>query len=125
MENTDLLNCIKIIADFPNIYQAGNETPVGIMHQGGYSKLFSQVTIENISGYLINNPKLIEDWINYSGDIRHDPAWVFEQEKNGLWIVSYWKDGKLIDKHSYPDKFTACAKMIKMTFEEIRKYRQH
>jgi hypothetical protein len=122
MENIDFLNCIKIISDFPATYRTGNQTPLGIMMQSGYSKLFSLVTIENISDYLIQKPKLIEDWINYSEDIRHSPAWGFGQDENGSWSVAYWGDGKLIERHSYDDKFVACAKMIKMTFEEIRKY---
>lgn len=121
MEHKDSLNCIRIIADFPTIYQTGNQTPLEVMEQSGYSRRFSSVTIENISDYLIQNPKLIEDWRNYSEDIRHGSAWAFGQDKNGSWTVSYWEEGKLIDKHSYRDRFVACAKMIKMTFEEIRK----
>ncbi len=122
MENTDLLNCIKIIGDFPTIYRTENQTPLGVMMQSGYSNLFSLVTIENISDYLIQKPKLIEDWINYSEDIRHSPAWGFGQDGNGSWTVAYSDDGKFIDKYNYNDKFVACAKMVKVTFEEIRKH---
>lgn len=122
MENINSLNCIKTIADFPTIYRTGNLTPLTIMTQSGYAKLFPLVTIENISDYLIQKPKLVEDWIRYSEDIRHSPAWAFGQNENGSWIVTYWGDGKLIEKYSYNDKFAACAKMIKMTFEEIRKH---
>ena len=120
MEGNEILNCIKILSDFPTIYNKGNQTPVDIMKESGYPRLFSLVTIENISKYLIQKPKLIKDWINYSYDIRHSPAWAFGQGKNGNWIVSYRGNGKLIEEHSYTDKFEACAKMIKMTFEEIR-----
>jgi hypothetical protein len=123
MENIDSLNCIIIIADFPNIYRTGNQTPKETMIQSGYSKLFSSVTIEAIADYLIQKPELIEDWINYSEDIRHSPAWGFGQEENDSYTVAYWRDGKLIEKHSFNDKFVACAKMIKMTFEEIKNNR--
>jgi len=122
VENNNIMECVEMITDFPTIYKTGDITPLDVMTQSGYSKLFSLVTIENISEYLIQKPKLIDDWKHYSEDIRHSPAWGFGQNENDSWTVAYWGDGKLIEKYNYDDKFVACAKMIKMTFEEIRKH---
>jgi hypothetical protein len=125
VENIESLNCIKIIADFPAIYRAGNLTPIELMVQSGYSKLFSFVTIENLSDYLRQKPNLIEDWIQYSEDIRHTPAWAFGQNENDSWTVTYLEDGKLIEEYNFDDKFVACAKMVKMTLEAIRNHNNH
>ena len=105
---------------FPTIYNEGNQTPMEIMKESGYLKLFSLITIEHLSEYLASKPELVKDWINYSGDIRHSPAWAFGQDKNGKWIVSFCGSGNLTEEFSYDNEYDACAKMIKMTFEEIR-----
>jgi hypothetical protein len=121
MDSKDITNCIETIANFPTIYATGNITPLEIMRQSGYSKLFSDVTIENISEHLLQKPKLIADWIQYSEDIRHFPCWAFWKNANGTWKVSRLQDKNLVDEQDYDDRFFACAKMIKMSLEDIRK----
>jgi hypothetical protein len=74
------------------------------------------VTIENIAAYIIQHPKLIEDWELYTENIRHGPAWGFGKNEDGSWSVSYPGNDRIIE--IYRDKFIACAKMIKMTLEE-------
>ena len=121
MKISGLNICIQILSPFPAIYKTSNQTPVKIMEESGYPNLFSLISIENLSQYLIQNPQLIEDWLIHSDDIRHTPAWSFERNKNGKWIVSYiGRNGEMIEEYKYDDKFVACAKMIKMTFEEIK-----
>jgi len=112
--------CITRMCEFPNIYKMGNQTPYEIMKECGYPKQFSQVTVENISHYLIHKPSLIINWLQYSDDIRYSPAWSFAQDKTGKWIVVYSGKEVLPERHIYDDKFEACAKMIIMTFESMR-----
>jgi hypothetical protein len=81
------------------------------------------ITEDKIRNYILNNPKLIEEWLYYTEDIRHTPAWGFVQDKNGFWLLTYLDKDKLLQKFVFKDKFTACAKMIKMTFELIRSHR--
>ena len=117
----DRLNCIKAIADFPTTYKTNNLTPIAIMEQSGYSEFYSEVTVDDIADYLVQRPDLVEDWLVYTENIRHTPAWGLTKSHGDSWIVGLSNRGRLIESHSYADKFAACAKMIKMTLEEIRR----
>lgn len=120
MQNQEILSCIKAISNFPNLSRTSNKSLHEIMTSCGYSILFELITTEKIQNYIINNPTLVEEWIYYTEDIRSSSAWGFGQDKNGVWIVTYLDEGKLIHKFAFEDKYAACAKMIKMTFESIR-----
>lgn len=122
MQNNEILNCIKTISNFPSLFRNGDKSPSEIMLSCEYSIFFELITEDKIRNYILNNPKLIEEWLYYTEDIRHSPAWGFGQDKNGLWFVTYLDKDKLLQKFVFEDKFTACAKMIKMTFELIRSH---
>jgi len=118
--NEDLLKCLAQIVDFPTIYRTGNRTPLDIMRQSGYPRLFSAVTMDLISNHIADNSKVIENWIQYSEDIRHSPAWSFAS-KDGKWRVTYFgKKGSRMESFTYDNKIEACAKMIKIMIEEVR-----
>ena len=112
--------CIESICSFPILYKKGNQTPLGIIKECEYVELFSIITVELISKYLETNQNLIEDWIQFSEDIRHSPAWGFGQDKKGEWLVVFSDMGQQIESYSFDNRIDACAKMIKMTVEEIR-----
>lgn len=116
------MNCIKTISNFPSLYRNSDKSPSEIMLSCEYSIFFELITEDKIRNYILNNPKLIEEWLYYTEDIRYSPAWGFGQDKNGLWFVTYLDKDKLLQKFVFEDKFTACAKMIKMTFELIRSH---
>jgi hypothetical protein len=78
------------------------------------------VTEKEISKHLDNNEGLVKTWTRFTEDIRHQPAWGLFIEKS-KWIVSYMDHGKLITEFTFDNPNEACAKMIKMTMEELRK----
>jgi hypothetical protein len=119
--NEDLMTCIIRISSFPVIYKTENLSPLNIIKQSGYFNLFPDVTPELISNYLSKNTEIIKMWVQFSEDIRHTPVWAFGPIEDGKWTVNYWNKGKLIEEFIYESKIDACAKMIKMTVEDIRK----
>ena len=119
MDN-EILNCVEYISKFPSIYKSGNLSPIKIMQQCGYDKLFSLITPDLIVNYLIKNKSIIETWILFTEDIRHSPAWGFGKTENGKWIVVFSEKGSVIKKFLFENEFEACAKMIIITLEEIR-----
>jgi Uri superfamily endonuclease len=91
------------------------------MREIGYPKLYSILTTADFIDYLKTRPELIDTWVYYSEDIRHNPAWGLYQDKQGKWTVDYLDSKNSIRKaFVYADKFGACTKMIIETFESIR-----
>jgi hypothetical protein len=119
----DVQACIEIICNFPTIYKIGNKTPVDIVAESGYNEFFKEVTIESIATYLTKRHDLIVTWIQFSDDIRHNPAWGFAPGDNGTWNVAYSHKGKIIESFTFDNEVDACAKMVKETVDGIGKHK--
>ena len=119
MNTEEISDCIDQLCRFPNTYKLGTLSPLAVMTQSGYPTLYSQITLEKITQYLHSKPDLVQDWMNYSDDIRCNPAWGFGIIDN-KYVVAFYKNGKPLQEFRYDDKFAACAKMILETFESIR-----
>lgn len=114
-----LEECISNISNFPILYNNNNFSPLEIIRKAGYIDLFHLVTEKKIYEYLATKEELINEWIQYSKDIRHLPAWGFGPLNDEKWVTTIF-DGINIEKYIYDNKFEACAKMVKMTAEQIR-----
>jgi hypothetical protein len=117
--NEEINDCILKISNFPTLYKTENLSPLNIIKQSGYFKWFSRIDEELIVSFIASNPVLVDSWIQYTEDIRHSPAWGFGPSDNGKWIVALWGKSP-VDKYIFDDKIRACAKMIKLTAEDIR-----
>lgn len=117
----DVLKCVADICKFPIIYNRDNKAPIKILEDCGYYELHEEVTIDKILEYLNENSSLIDHWIQYSYDIRWSPVWSFGSERKNLWTVKYFDRNGLVETRTFDNKFEACASMIKLTAEEIRK----
>jgi hypothetical protein len=117
----DLIKCLRIICDFPVIYLEENKTPNEIVVQSGYLTMYSQINEKEISEFIGDNQKLIENWLQFSDDQRHSPAWVFQKVTDLKWRV-FLSDTKAEVRSElfFAKPNEACAKMIKMTVEGIR-----
>ena len=122
MDEDKRLYCISQMCDFPSIYKTGDRSPMDIMRETGYPKLYSILTSTEIIDFLKSRPELIETWVKFSEDIRYNPAWGFYQDNLGRWTVAYSDSKSSIEKaFVYADRFSACTKMIVETFESIRR----
>jgi hypothetical protein len=117
----DYNTCLEIICDFPAIYGTGAKRPVDIVKQSGYLDLAQHLTEDKIAKHINNNRDLIETWLNFSEDIRHSPAWAFRTLDNLEWTVFYTDNGKVEKEFTFDNSAEACAKMIKMTMDEMAK----
>jgi hypothetical protein len=72
--------------------------------------------------------ELVNTWLQFSEDIRHSPAWGMQSTTKSKWSIfrkSTWtvfylgNDGQVKAKFNFSNPFKACAKMIKMTMDEI------
>jgi len=79
----DYKKCLKIICDFPTIYKAGDKSPLTILRQSGYFELVNEVTEKEIILHLNNNTGLIDAWLLFTEDIRHQPAWGLQIKELG------------------------------------------
>lgn len=116
----DYKTCLEIICNFPTIYRTGDKTPVDIVRQSGYLDKYQHLTEGKIAIHINNNRGLVETWLTFSEDIRHSPAWGF-QTLDKSWTVFYMDNGKIKKEFTFDNSADACAKMIKMTMDEIRK----
>ena len=116
----DLKICLETICNFPTIYKRGDKSPFIILGQSGYADIFDQVNEDEIFRYIENKIDIVEEWIQYSDDIRHSPAWAFQNNSKSKWTVLYNDNGKAKTTFTFDNPFNACAKMIKVTMDEIR-----
>jgi hypothetical protein len=112
--------CLKIISDFPTIYKRAAKSPRDILKQSGYYDLFNNVTENDIALHLNSNAGLVDTWLLYTENIRHQPAWGIAGNGNSKWTVFFTGDEEEME-FTFDNPIEACAKMIKMTMEEIRK----
>jgi hypothetical protein len=113
--------CLEIICDFPTIYRMGQMTPIDILKQSGYLDEFQYLTEEQIAKYISSNGQLVETWLTFTEDIRYSPSWGLQTVDKSIWTVFYMNNGKVKTEFTFDNSADACAKMIKMTMDEIRK----
>ena len=116
----DLKKCLEIICDFPTIYKSGDKSPLTIIGQSGYADKFEQVTELEILKFVDKKAGLVKTWTQYTEDIRHNRAWGLHDSSKSKWTVLYMDDGKIKTEFKFDNPYEACAKMIKVTMEEIR-----
>jgi hypothetical protein len=119
----DYKECLKIICDFPTIYKTGDKSPRDILRQSGYFELFNDVTEKEIIMHLNINAGLIDTWLLFTEDIRHYPAWGLLRSGKLKWTV-FFMNTKGKTEFTFDNPNEACAKMIKMTMEDMRKNNQ-
>jgi len=115
----DLNQCVRRISNFPDTYRKEDLTPSEIKDRSGYVNYSSQITENMISQYLRTEPSIVNDWIVFTEDIRHTPAWGFGPIDNGKWTVTLIDNGVLKKEYHYDNQFDGCAKMIIQTIQGI------
>ena len=113
--------CLEIICDFPTIYRTGDKSPIDVLKQCGYTDKSEHLTEEEIATHINNKVGLVETWLSFTEDIRHSPAWGLQTLGNARWKVFYMDNGKVKKEFMFNNSAEACAKMIKMTMDEIHK----
>jgi hypothetical protein len=113
--------CLEIICDFPTIYKKGDKRPVDIIKQSGYADMSEHLTLEKIAKHINNNAGLVNTWLNFTEDIRHNPAWGLRTLDQSMWTVFFMDNGIVKKEFTFNNSGDACAKMIKMTMDAIGK----
>jgi hypothetical protein len=113
--------CLEIICNFPTIYKTGDKGPSDILKQSGYFDISQDLTEEKIATYINNNCGLVETWLNFTENIRHNPAWGLQTLDKSTWTVFYMDNGQVKKEFTFDNSANACAKLIKMTMDEITK----
>lgn len=80
----------------------------------GYLSNPEKLIKEKLITYLRSNPKLIDEWILWSGDQRIPEGWYFEKKENKFIIGYYPSEVKFV----YLDPFIACAEFIEKEVEQ-------
>tara|TARA_B100000795_G_C22491643_1_gene320494 strand:- start:100 stop:561 length:462 start_codon:yes stop_codon:yes gene_type:complete len=118
-QKVDKENCISTICRFPILYN-DNISPREIKIQSQYLNFKSNIDLADLATFLKNNPELIQEWITFTLNIRHSPAWGFCQNEDSTWSVFQLNNGELIHDFKFSDKFEACAKMALSTISAIK-----
>ncbi|HQU37129.1 MAG TPA: hypothetical protein PLR65_11145, partial [Anaerolineales bacterium] len=92
-----------------------------LFNETGYLKEPKIVSKEALIDYLKENPELIEEWENYSGDKHYSPNWYF-LNNDPEWIVGYASAPSQEQKRVYQSRFEACAEFILHELEEIAEH---
>ncbi|MGK7389380.1 MAG: hypothetical protein ACNS60_03490 [Candidatus Cyclobacteriaceae bacterium M2_1C_046] len=116
--NYNISTCVDEICSFAKTYRTANLTPFEILNRSNYITVHEYITVTLIANYLRTNPHLINDWDLFCQDIRHTPAWSYRLTNN-KWVVELANNNDKIEQFAYNDKIEACAKLIKMTANQI------
>ena len=117
-----LAACLQSIALFARLIRTDKvRSPRQIFDNSAYVKHFQEITQEKIALLVRNDPKLIDEWLQFSEDKRWTPAWAFGKQTRVRWEVAYIvPSGKATYRVAFQDAVTACAFMIRMEMEELR-----
>lgn len=71
---------------------------------------------------MTDDPSLVDEWVGYSMSKRCAPTCAFEKRKDGQWVVYYvLESGKIGYSITFASPTTACALMMRMEMEEMRR----
>lgn len=117
-----LAACLQTIASFARLMRTDKvRSPRQILDDSGYAEHFQEITQEKIARLVRNDPKIIDEWVQFSEDKRWSPAWAFGKQTRARWEVAYKvPSGQATYRVAFQDAVTACAFMIRMEMEELR-----
>ncbi len=99
----------------------GNLSMERLLADSGYLNCPEMIQIDDIRRMLLEFPKCIDDWAEYSEDKRSDCGWYLETKSGKPFMVKYYhQDKKKRNAFIYGDRVTACAAFIKLEAEEIK-----
>lgn len=93
-----------------------------LLEASGYFELYEKITEDKIRDQLTQNPKLVQDWMDWSGDGRSGEGWYFKRNDDGfyaLWFSCFEGDSTAY-QIEYSDAIEACAAFVKRALEESR-----
>lgn len=119
MQNTEDLKSAAIngIAEFVVKYTREDITPAQIFNETRYLEVRELINENDIELRLMETPLLVDDWIKFSEDQRHTPAWIILDENNKWKIGHVGRDGKISNMKEFNNKLLACAYYIKRFME--------
>jgi hypothetical protein len=101
----------KNICTLPNVFTATrHKSLLTVAKHLNLKQCRKLVDHNQINSYLIENPELIEVWLNWSEDKRYTPAWWFGP-RGAIWIVGNYPDGP---EFVFKDRVEACCKFIEI-----------
>ena len=108
----------------PRRYHEGQLSPYDILKGTGYFDRHADVSEQLIARALSNDPRLLDEWVQYSDDQRTDSGWFIREEPHG-YLVAYFPKQRTgpdleINRTRYADKLSACAAFVKHHIETIR-----
>ena len=117
MSKKDII--IKIINLPHSFYNLRTVSIYSLLEDTDYFQVHDQISVNDISEELNNNPNVINDWLIWSENKRVDIGWFFQINK-GQYLVGYLANGKATKTETYLDKIYACATFIKHEVENVR-----
>ncbi len=93
-------------------FQDQAEVSMGVLLSRSGYMLGDEVSEEQLEEYLRSHPELVNSWLIESRNTTENPAWYIFPPKDGSeWLVTFYPDNI---KHSFNDKFKACAFYIRV-----------
>jgi hypothetical protein len=118
MEQNIIFKVCSLPADF---YRLHNKSMLELLKGSGYLENKRVLTEAAIIDELRSHPGFISDWNRYSEDNRSLPAWIFRQEDNQQWTVTYFNVTPTIEiKKVFGSAIEACAAYILIEVGEFQ-----
>jgi hypothetical protein len=111
---------IMKIVTIPGRFEKENKSVVTMLGETGYLAVYNEITTDAIAEVIKQQPKLIDDWMQWSDDQRSSEAWVFSK-KDDAYLVYYYGSTVDDEKKDFSTATDACAYYIKMQMERTRK----
>lgn len=110
---TNLAESVAAVCRAASRLRRSGRPPITLFWFTGHRRFREQFTENVIAEELRRHPELIHDWRLYSADKRYSPAWYFDEQHDGSWVVGYYHAiaSKRIARN-YSDQAVACANFI-------------
>lgn len=110
---------VRNVVSLPRRFLAlGTASVHSLLQESGYFEVHAHVTEEIIHEALLEQPGLIDIWMEFSEAKRTSAGWFVIKEGPMRYQVGHFPDQEAVD---YPDAAAACAAFIKREIEDIRK----
>ncbi len=112
---------ISKICSLPRDFNSNHDKSIlQILKESGYIGHEDSIAKDDIKGYLISHPDLIEDWEIYSLNKRTSTGW-YLVHGDSSWTVGFLNIGGREKEEHFSSEFEACAIFIINELTEIEK----
>jgi hypothetical protein len=112
---------VEAVCRLPLDHRSRNLSPVELVRQSGCLRDAAAVSVDRLLDCLVNHPRWVDSWFEWSADNRSTPEWWLSSEASGEYRLGYYDPANRGQPHPlvFTDKARACAEFISRYVEQV------